>query len=182
VPPVLEIKTTKNMKEYFWLKASTNGYSENRQKFLVWICGEEIVNITGKVSIIIKEWNETSLPNITYLPPYIDSTDPDCPVIQYDLNWKNLNTGGYFPYTGDMVEANLTTGDLSVYPKTPGRVYLYLRATTVGTISGILEIEVEICGTEVVSFMPYKPDSLYLEYLQYSGQLNIQTVREHMYQ
>lgn len=57
-----------------------------------------------------------------------------------------------------------------------------MRATSQGLQVNYLKIDVEICGTEVVTLIPYKKTELYLEYLQYSGIHNIQIVREHMYQ
>lgn len=96
-------------------------------------------------------------------------------MIQYDLLTSSHNA-----YTGS-ASANITDNYLSIDAKSPGRHYIFLKATTVGTISGLLEIEVEICGTEIIQSLPYQPDSLYLEYIQFTGQLRIQTVREHIF-
>lgn len=61
-----------------------------------------------------------------------------------------------------------------------GRRVLLLEGVTRSGAIGYLPIEIEICGGEVVDFVPPGKE-VRLEYLQFTGLGNIQRLRPHIY-
>lgn len=183
-PPELEIKTDRNYKKSFWIEAYTRAGKAASQQIDVWVCGQEIINATVTELVVFVPYYEpgTNKTIENYLPPLIDSNDTICPLIEYKLFGQDGFTLQKIPYTDNLVWTNFTSKNIYFSTSKPGRSIMFLQAKSTGNVIGYLKIDIEVCGTEVIQLIPYKKTKLYLEYLQFTGIHNIQTVREHMYQ
>lgn len=133
----LTIKTgIGNVNQHFWLKASTQSGLWVKQKFHVWICGKERLNITKKLELFVLDYKPGEIkPDVVVdIPPLIDTTDSKCPVIDYTLHWKDELANMYKPYNRSRVRADISVLKMYLNTGEPGREYVYLKALTKGQI------------------------------------------------
>lgn len=112
-PPssVLKINTVRNLKQSYWIMASTNAGKFATQQFDVWICGQEIVNVTVDFLEVFIPYYDPKTNNtiVNSLPPLIDSNDTICPIIQYDLFIQDAFTNLKIPYNDSNIWTNFVS-------------------------------------------------------------------------